>query len=87
MKFDVEINREREEKTIKALKEMLEQKDRELDDLRKQQENRTGLQNPGGSLSSLTDILNDEELGKMLYIHYAFLSTHFSITSDKYMCE
>lgn len=62
MKFEMEINREREEKAIKTLKEMLDQKDRELDDLRKQQENRAALQNRG-SLNSLTDLLNDEELG------------------------
>ncbi|OQR79377.1 rho-associated protein kinase 2-like, partial [Tropilaelaps mercedesae] len=63
MKFDMEVNREREEKAIKAVKEMAEQKDRELDDLRRQLENRANLQNPG-SLSSLTDLLNDEELAR-----------------------
>lgn len=63
MKFEMEMSREKEEKVIQTMKDLVEQKDRELDDLRRQLENRAGLQNPG-SLNSLTDLLNDEELGK-----------------------
>ncbi|XP_022645200.1 rho-associated protein kinase 1-like isoform X2 [Varroa destructor] len=63
MKFEMEMSREKEEKVIQTMKDLVEQKDRELDDLRRQLENRAGLQNPG-SLNSLTDLLNDEELAR-----------------------
>ena len=59
VKYALDVSRTQEEKTRKSLQEIIDQKDMELGALRAQLDLKSGLQNPG-SLSSLTDLLDEE---------------------------
>ncbi|XP_028966927.1 rho-associated protein kinase 1 [Galendromus occidentalis] len=58
-RYELDVAKTEEEKTRTSMQELLDQKDRELEALRAQLEIKSGLQNPG-SLSSLTDILDED---------------------------
>lgn len=77
VKYALDVSRAQEEKTRLKMQEMIDQKDMEIGALRAQLDLKSGLQNPG-SLSSLTDLL-DEELSDGKTFNRALYNTRMRI--------